>query len=361
MNIAILTLPLHKNIGGILQLYALHGYLKNKGHEVLVINRGFNKMKFSPGGFLNGAVFQPIIAYNINNFIKKHIKPLTKKIESTEELDCINRLDIDVVIVGSDQVWRLDYVIDMYKDYFLGFVSNKNIKKISYAASFGNDEWNFPASITNNVKELLQDFSAISVREKSGVSMCNDIFGINNVTHVLDPTLLLDKKDYINIIGSNKNKNHNGILTYFLDVNEQKNAILNYVSAELNLPAFSVNVEKSFTIKNLFKIHKCIYPSVEEWISGFNDCEYIITDSFHGVVFSLIFEKPFIAIGNEKRGIDRFISLLNMIDMRHRLIFRFDQITKELIHEKINFDVINKELFNFREVSKQYLLSSIKN
>jgi len=359
MKIAILTLPLHKNIGGILQLYALLAYLKNNGHEVLVINRGFNKAKTSVGGVLNNVIIQPLIAFNINKFIGKYIVPKTKKIDASEQLSIVNELGIKTVIVGSDQVWRIDYVPDWYKDYFLEFVRSKDIKKISYAASFGSHEWNYPDSITNEVKALLQDFSAISAREKSGVNICKNIFGIDKVEHVLDPTLLLEKNDYLKLLESKKNKKHNGILTYFLDLDEKKENISRFVSNELNLCFFSVNVERTFSKKEIFQLHKCIHPSIENWISGFNQCEFVITDSFHGVVFAIIFEKPFIAIANEKRGIDRFISLLDIIGLRRRLVFDFEGITKELVHESIDFNEVNRALSICKNESKNYLLSNI--
>jgi polysaccharide pyruvyl transferase WcaK-like protein len=105
---------------------------------------------------------------------------------------------------------------------------------------------------------------------------------------------------------------------------------------------------------------KCIYPPVTNWIRGFMDAEFVNTDSFHGTVFSINFNKPFISIGNKKRGMTRFDSLLKMFGLENRLIDSTDKNVLEIIHEKIDFIRVNKILDNKRKEAKLYMKNALQ-
>ena len=194
MKIAILTHPLGANYGGILQAYALSTYLKSKGHEVIIINRQSN-LPFLLRIIKKVLVFFRHPRYHnprykhLVNFVKRNLN-YSRPLSTTKQLDSfVRKNNLDIIIVGSDQVWRADFALEYDYNYFLDFVTNQ-AKKISYAASFGLSHWKYTKEQTAKIKELIDEFSFISVREDEGVTLCRQNLGIEAV-HVLDPTLLL--------------------------------------------------------------------------------------------------------------------------------------------------------------------------
>lgn len=342
MKIGILTLPLHTNYGGILQAFALQTYLKNRGHEVVLIDRRWNKDYLSRiKHFLK---FQKRsdykkISVNTSRFINTHINPKTKPISSESQLKkVVSEYQFDLIVVGSDQVWRLDYTKEFSDNFFLNFIENKKTLKASYSASFGEDYWDQPAETTKKISGYLKQFDIVSVREDSAVKLCKEYFNVKAEHHV-DPTMLLSTKDYTNLIHAEKtNKNENDILVYMLDITDDRKEAIKLVSNQLNSTPFYINV-KSKNPKD--KIEDRICPKVTNWIQGFYDAKFVITDSFHGCVFSIIFNKPFVAYGNKERGLTRFISVLKMFGLEKRLILNKDELNSSLVKEKIDWNRVN--------------------
>ncbi len=219
MKIGILTQPLYCNYGGIIQCFALQKVLHKMHHEAIVLQREFlRKNTFkdvltyyskhiiklilgrqSSWHYSISQERRDYIARNTYQFIKNHINPRTKHCYTTAELkDVVDQLNLDAIIVGSDQVWRPDYS-PCQPNYFLDFLGdNQHIRRVSYAASFGTDEWTFSEKLTNVCRNLIKQFDAVSVREESAVKLCQDYFGIK-ATQVIDPTMLLDSDDYIQL------------------------------------------------------------------------------------------------------------------------------------------------------------------
>ena len=340
MRIGILTLPLHANYGGILQAYALQTVLERMGHEVRVFHRdyisGTNivvwKYPLILGKRLADKLLvdkrtqlllerirrkeNPIICQNTNRFIDTYIH--TYKVA---HLSDIPSDAFDCIVVGSDQVWRPGYFQKMWKaeisDAFLKFAKGWNIKRVAYAASFGVDDWLYKPSVTVECKELIKMFDGISVREDSAVNLCSEHFGLTP-KHVLDPTMLLTADDYINLIEkAGIQKSPGTLYNYILDENDAKRHLVKRIAEESGMIPFWVNKNSH---DKYSPIENRIIPSVEEWLRGFYDAEFVVTDSFHGCVFSIIFGKPFVAIGNVSRGISRFNSLLKQLDLDNHLI-----------------------------------------
>lgn len=356
MKIGILTQPLHHNYGGILQNYALQKTVKDMGHEVWTIDRDF----YSPGyrkyaSIIKRLLLKPInrnapirvwatkkeeeiIRQHIKTFIKNNIQT-TEKTTSTKQLVRLHqKYAFDAYIVGSDQVWRPRYS-PCLTNYFLDFVESKrNVKKIAYAASFGVDDWEFTEEQTRECARLTKLFEAISVREDSAVELCKKYLNVDAV-HLLDPTLLLNKEDYLALINSANTTPSNGdLFVYILDKDEKKTHIVNEVAKQKNLTPFEL-LPKQFLIEaNKNEIEKCIYPPIEQWLRSFLDAKFIITDSFHGTIFSIIFEKPFIVIGNKKRGLSRFNSLLEMFRLEERMINENDKFDFPTLSNNIKYD-----------------------
>ncbi len=223
---------------------------------------------------------------SVTNGVKKY-KP--------ENMTC---LGAGAVVVGSDQVWRPKYN-HFLEDMFLAFTQNLNIKRISYAASFGVDEWEYTPKQTRICSALAKKFDAISVREESGVRLCKEHLGVD-ATWVLDPTLLLKKEDYLNLCQEVPVNDNRFMAVYVLNMNESVRESYEAIAKERNLEIklFEADAKASLTIP--------------EWLAMFRDASYVVTDSFHGTVFSIIFEKEFKCIYNETRGAARFESLLNL-------------------------------------------------
>jgi polysaccharide pyruvyl transferase WcaK-like protein len=273
----------------------------------------------------------------------------------------LQKYNFDAYIVGSDQVWRPRYS-PCITNYFLDFIENTNsYKKIAYAASFGVDNWEFTSKQTKQCSSLAKKFDAIFVREHNGIHLCSKFLGVNAV-HVLDPTMLLDKDDYIQLVKSeNEIESSGNLMIYILDSSEGKQKIIETVSKELSLIPFSILPNKRFTEESQNEIDHCVIPSVTSWLRGFMDANFVITDSFHGCIFSIIFNKPFIAIGNKERGLTRFISLLNLFELEDRLIILPEELSKEKLNKVINFERVNQILNTSQHTSFDFLNKAISN
>lgn len=336
-KIGIYTLPLNYNYGGLLQAYALQTVLERMGEEVLFIDRPLHVkeacwkrprekakriIKKYTYGNKHIRVFQenyeakvyPIISQNTQRFIHQYLHTIQVKEPYT-----IDGGEFKAVIVGSDQIWRRAFHDSRKKCYnsFLAFAEKWDIKRIAYAASFGTNRWEYNPLDTKCCTELVQLFDAISVRELSGVKLCKEHLHVS-AQHVLDPTMLLDANDYRKIFQqANTPRSKGNLLCYILDENSQKQKLVKQIEQKTGLTTFRVNSKADDTWAN---VEERIQPSVEQWLRGFEDAEFVITDSFHACVFSILFQKPFLVIGNKNRGMERFHSLLEMTGLKDRLI-----------------------------------------
>ena len=370
MKIAILTQPLGHNYGGILQAYALQSYLKKIGNDVVTINRkkpeipnisnktkATNFVKFCIGKFrgININKDGKCVFSNLYNFIDKNIE-ITELFENDNELiEHFKKNTYDLVVVGSDQVWRPKYSPSI-GTFFGDFCEklNYNPKIISYSASFGVDNWEYTKDQTNKYKELIKKFDAVSVRESSAITLCNKYFNVDAEQNV-DPTLLLDKNMYEKLITIKTNRFKNKVLSYILDPQESKQLIGNTISEMLNKELIHLMPQKKSLISRIYDVNPEQYPQVEEWIQAFRDSSFVVTDSFHGCVFSIIFNKPFIAVGNLERGLSRFQSLFTMFNLNERLVSSLSEITKERITKEIDWVEVNKIKQSLSNEGKDYL------
>lgn len=363
-RIGILTLPLNNNFGGLLQSYALQKYLNENGNDAILIDRRHNQSNFNwvkvllKKYFFKKKYIQFVennitISVNTKKFRDKYISPKTEEIFSEKSLNKIVKDNqFDAVIVGSDQVWRLEYATDLTHNMFLDFITKSKTKKVSYAASFGVGSWEHGNETTHVIKNLIRKFDYVSVREDSGVKICKEIFDTDAKQHI-DPTMLLTPEDYIDLVAKeNEPKRKGTILTYMLDNSEERKFLVNKIQEEIKGKVFNINVKSK---KITDPIEDRIFPTVTSWLRGFIDAEFAIVDSFHGCVFSILFNKPFIAFGNKKRGLTRFTSLLKLFDLEDRLIVDPKDLTKEIICSEIDWEKTNKILENCRVDSENFL------
>lgn len=355
MKVGILTLPLWNNYGGILQAYALTLILNRLGHEVIFLDVKRNKLKKShafiqnlrrwlknkvlskAGPYYPNQTELEFISNKTRNFVEKKIQPSSGWIQLSE-LPEFSR-GLNAIIVGSDQVWRPEYCPSI-EFYFLGFAS-KSVRKISYAASLGTDDWRFSDQNTLIAKNLLQKFHSVSVRETSAVDLVRDNMGVSAV-QCCDPTLLLDTSDYLNIADiSNMPSGGAGLFCYILDPEESRMQGLENIGASLGYRIF-YNMPKNFNKYFAKNPEAYVFPTVESWIECFQKSDFVLTDSFHGCVFAIIFNKPFIAIANIDRGVTRFQSLLNKFNLQDRLFDSVASIDPNIFQQEIDWQEVNR-------------------
>lgn len=371
MNIAILTQPICNNYGGVLQNYALQTILERRGHKVTTLNtpvvpgysgsclrhmlstckRVLHKLSGHPEVvWVDLAVEsrkQVELAHLQKKFIDEHLhlanptyqfEPFDLSTFSTSS----NLSNFDCFVVGSDQVWRPRYN-DHIETMFLDFAEGKHVKRIAYAASLGTDVWEFSDELTERCAPLAKQFDAISVREASGVTLCKNYLGVD-ATHVLDPTLMLDADDYLSLCSGNEHPQGDYIAVYTLDYTKQKMALLKEVSRQLGCPLHLIG---RFTKKG--------YPSIESWLEGIAHARYVITDSFHGTVFSTIFQKQFVTLGNAARGNSRFASLFTTLGIPTDRQCNDVEKIATLLLQPLDYNNINKVKETHRKVSTQFL------
>ena len=340
MKIAIVTLPLHTNYGGLLQAFALKTCLDEMGHQTTVLDledkmpgpkplkamfvyarRMMTRMlkgKSAPE-VLRERRFRdelPVVGVNTNEFIDKYINPRVVRTFSQIKAD-----EYDAYVVGSDQVWRPRYFPSV-EDAFLAFAKGWDVKRVAYAASFGTDELEYDTVKLRYCSDLLSDFDAVSVREESGMKMCSEWFDRDDAVHVLDPVMLLGADRYSKMTSAVKSHPAKGrLVTYILDKSAHKQSVVDFISSKGGFDVHDVSVNPYD--RNL-PLEDRVVPALEQWLAGFADAEFVVTDSFHGCVLSILFHKRFVAVGNTSRGLARLQSLTDMFGLDQRLVQGID-------------------------------------
>ena len=366
MKIGILTHELGNNYGGLLQNYAMQQVLKSMGHSPITLDHQTPNPYTLPikiASLLKQSIRKIIgvhenlrvwttnkekvyISHRINKFIQNHLERTNPFRQS--ELRTRTPDDLDAIVVGSDQVWNPTYIKPIDRFFLSDFV-DKDILRIAYAASFGGNQWMFNEQETAKCKELIHKFDLITVREDSGVAMCKEYLHVD-ATHVLDPTMLLSHDHYCSLLPASRSHKKNSLMVYILDKTYQKNKLVEEIAINLGLEINSIMPESSFRKEGPIGIEKCVFPAVETWIQGFEDADFVVTDSFHGTVFAIIFNKPFITIINRERGADRFISLLKLFGLEDRLVDINDDYIS-LLGKNIDFEYVNTILDYNRNIS----------
>lgn len=351
MKIAILTFHYSEhNFGALLQTYASHTLLNNLGFEPWIMN-----LKPSNKGLLSRikGVISSLLkkSYQFDRFRSDNFK-ITKTLYTFE--DCKTQSEaFDAFYVGSDQVWRPKMAKERLYRYFLDFVDEHKIK-ISYAASFGTDKWEGTPEQATKIAKLLKRFSSVSVREDSGVDICLNEFGVK-ANHVLDPTLLLTENDYAKIESENNlSKDNQYVAYYMLDDINGLGRVIKSIRKEFGSNTFNLFGEtKQFLGKKFIQ-----YGSVGRWLSGIKNSTYVVTDSFHCVVFSIIYRKRFICLLNKHKGTSRIQSLLSFLGLENRICSQ-NNVDLLLLNEPINYDEVCTKLERLKKDSLSFLESAL--
>ncbi len=375
MKLGILTHPLYGNYGGMLQAYALVKYLRECGHDAYNLSyepRSYRKILHNPfkrakerfRSFLL-KLHPALCRFKMpqllqielgQDFERKYVPHLSLGNTPTTQLE---EYGIEAIVVGSDQVWRGESAKAMksFPYFFLDFAPEKiRNASISYAASFGKDTWEGTDEEARICGKLLHDFRAVSVRETSAISMCKQLFDIE-ACRVADPTLLLHTEDYNLLIDAETtwSPEENYIATYILDAAP---AITKTISAVATDSKLAIQPLRATT-----QAHKSRdrFPiSVAQWLKLIRDSEYLVTDSFHGCVFAIIFNKPFVCLGNKGRGATRFESLLSTYGLRHRIVSNISHDSiQQVLETPIDWEYVNKVHCQERKAANQFIRSNL--
>ncbi|MBR6659444.1 MAG: polysaccharide pyruvyl transferase family protein [Paludibacteraceae bacterium] len=355
-----MTQPLSRNYGGILQNYALQQVLRKMGHEPYTFDLGLYTWKDWLIITIK-CIIKKIIGISctfpeypsrrrnqekiLRKFVTKHITLAPPRCKRPTKKQIL-KYKFQAIIVGSDQVWRPQYNYPIEK-MFLDFTHGLDLKRIAYAASFGTSEWEYKEKQTKNCRLLAQNFDAISVREDSGVELCEKYLNVF-ATHVLDPTMLLTKDDYNKLIADIPISAENYLFAYILDENENKTSFITKIAREKRLTPIIIGADKELKDSD----------SIEKWLAYFRDAKFIVTDSFHGTVFSIIYNKDFIVIKNEKRGVNRVKSLLSIFDLNFNILDE-NNLSNIVDSKEFNWANLNFKIDRLKLASFQFLLKNL--
>lgn len=323
------------NYGAVLTAFALQ-YVLNREFGIISYN-----VDITPS--LNKAL--GIKSFGFDKFKSKFMN-FTEKIENLKQLYLLNK-DAETYITGSDQVFRIPFVNGIkngYEQFFLDF-ANPAAKKLAIAASFGITKERFLKEVDEKtikkIRHSLVTFDKISVREKSGVEICKDLFNID-ATWIIDPVFWVRKEEYEKIASESQNDYSDKIVSYFFHKGQ-------------NLSVEFDKVSKKYGSK-IIQLHQSDLP-IEEWLKAIQTCKLFITNSFHGMCFAIIFNKPFICMINSYSGNARNSSVLEKLQIEDNSIISFDEIYQRDCVFKYDFDLTNKNI----QLSKEQAFDFLKN
>ena len=352
-NISLVTYHCSPNVGAVMQTYALCRFLKGHGYQVEIVDiRNFepNLKTISEGSPLPIRLVKSVIyPIRINNIFKKFYPALTRHYTSMDDLRQ-NPPQSDVYIVGSDQVWNHVIARDKALAYFLDF-GNDSVKRLSYASSFGLTRWETGKyATTEQVQNCLDRFDFISTRELDGQRILKETFK-KDATIVLDPTFL--NESYPEITGPVKQREE--IVCYKLEKTQDFWQYMPNVSGKIGMPVLLLN--HNFP-KTGYKYH--FNPTVSQWVGRIAGASFVITDSFHGVAFSIIYKRQFAAVINHNGKESRLVSLLKLLHLEDRMFDSVEKLSKSNCWKTaIDYTKVSQYLSPLKVQSVSYLFRAL--
>lgn len=384
-KVGIVSCYFKDNYGSMLQAYATKKILDNnnipnetitiggnkdfkkgklKYYITQIFNFSFIKTKFGMIKFKFDKIFNKELKKNVairTDKYKEFRKEFNMSVPTStyEDLTKLAKENYSDVVVGSDQLWLPVNVVADY--YTLNWVPD-NINKISYATSFGVST--VPKKYTESYKKFLNRINHLSVREDTGVKLVKELSD-KKATLVCDPTILLTKKEWEEIATPKRIIKDKYILCYFLGKNVEHRKFAERLKKETGYKIVSLNHADEYV--KYSDIYADITPydiGPKEWINLIKNAEYVCTDSFHGTVFSLLFNKMFFdfrrhSAKNKNSTNSRIDSLLKVAGVNNERILTGTENVKKVLRYKIDFKTVNKNLDNFRAESKEWLLNAL--
>ncbi len=366
MKIGILTFHHTTNYGATLQSYALQRYLIQLSHEVELIDyrpykavwhyvkemlpirrKGANITEW-----VNTVFIQYILkAQNMRNFSKNYTQLSPQRFYQKSDLDQYNH-QYDAVIIGSDQVWCINSVRGFDSSYFLDFVNGQNCSKLSYAASCGpTRSW---GKYEAQIRTLLQDFHALGIRDTNSIELVNaSLESKKKITKVLDPTFLVNYEDIM--VVPKRSSDYVLIYSHHGMVNPLSKELIQLVNQRLNTSTvISVGHPSKIANKNLVGI------GPQEWLGYIYHAPYVITNCYHGVIFSIIFQKQFsfIPYGNTN---NKAMDILETFNLTSRILSdKYNANALEKQSASIDYTSINEKREKLLHQSQSYLKKGLE-
>ena len=317
------------NYGALLTAYALNSVLKDFGRNPWLV---FNADKTTLG-------IESVYDFQ-QNFAKEQFN-FTKRMKTFEDLKSLNE-DSKTFVVGSDQVFRPIYNKSLWDSFLLGFAGD-DAKRIAFSASFGVDKEQFlnenSKADVERLKNALNCFDYVSVREKSGVDLCREVFGVEAQV-VIDPVFVVDRAKFDELIETESEEFDNKIVSYFLDGNEEKSKACLYLAKKYGCDVVELCNSNA---------------PVGEWLRAVKQCKMLITDSFHGMCFAIIFNKPFICLANRERGFSRFESVLELLEIENKCVNSVEEMYSDSAFFEPDYERVNANIERQRTVALEFL------
>ena len=361
MKVGIVTFFCVPNYGAMLQAYSLWKYLEERGHEVEFIDYAFGNAQRIPlwkcfvSRRLHGCfdvIRKKLKAYARFNIVHfSDAFPRTPRVATLAGLEAIGR-KYDALIVGSDQMWNPLWCSGKSLPVVMLDFASRGKKRIAYAVSFGTKEWKKEQN-ADEAGRLLREFDEICVREESGMKLVQELSGRCDAKWMVDPTLLHSSSFYGPLLDCECHNRHRYVFSYMLEEwigDEDVESVLRVVMAakgidEIHTDKVSVSGLLSPVCKML---HVQSKVSVQTWLSGIANSDFVVTNSFHGTVFSILFHKPFLTIpvfGKMSGMNERVMSLLSMVGLESRIINTKDlDECREVLVSAIDWDEVDRRL-----------------
>ena len=343
MKIGLLTIFNADNSGATLQAYATIKALESLGHDVTLINYDIPYPKQS---FIGNVLLYPK-HLKFQRFRRTYFVKRTQKYRSFKDLQN-QPPKFDCYLVGSDQTWNPNITLDRAKGFFLDF-GPEDAFRASYASSFGMQQWvENPWISREEASRLVNRIQMLSVREDDGVRILENELGARNVTQVVDPVLLFES--YPELTGNIEQKQE--LILYKLTNSSKFYEKARKIGHDMHLPVRSIG-----SIRRIRGI-KCGYPEgLEAWIRRIAGAKYVMTDSFHGTVFSILYQRQFVMYARSERLSSRMVSLLKQLGIPDRIVTE-DMTANDIetkLREPIDYTEVLEKLSKLRESSFQFL------
>lgn len=365
-KIGIITFHRAVNYGAVLQAFATQEFLKANGFNAEIIDyrdkileNPYKFLKLPRGGIKTKIkkILNDIIYFkknrtkgkNFQKFIESNLN-LSKMYANITELK-EDYPKYDIYITGSDQVWNTNIVGNLSDAYTLNF-GNNDIKRISYAASIGLSQ--IDNKYENDYKEKLKRIDSLSVREENAKLILDKLLNREDIQVVLDPTLLLDRKFWINKLDKFDKENEKYIFVYAVADNDEYRKIANYLSKETGLKI--IHFEKRNNFENILKNASTEGPF--EFLNYIKNAEYVVTNSFHATVFSIIFNKKFFCVPYKTTS-SRITNLLEKLGINDRIVYTLEEFKNKKYDEEIDYNMVNIKLEQEKEKSINWFNNAI--
>lgn len=371
MKIDLVSIHSAHNYGSVLQAYALQEKLKQYSDEVQIIDYRPNYFEtqykmFSLKVYKRyKGIFNKILHLGwrtlrwkkrytkykkFEDFIKENYQ-LTKRYTTYQQL-VQDPPQADVYFTGSDQLWNTDITEGFDKTYYLEFVREDKIKA-SYAASLGRNK--IDSKYQKQYEEAFENLDFIAVREQQAQEELQ-LYTNKKIWVTIDPTLLHEKQLWENLAQKSKMKiKEKYIFVYILEENEEFVKMVNEISKYLNLKVVSISKKRRFEREEIYA-----EAGPEDFIYFFQNAEFVITNSFHGTVFSLIFEKKNCIIPHLKTG-ERMCNLMKKVGLEERIITKLKELDLAKITQEIDYVTVNKQIEKERKNAEIFIETVLKN